>query len=50
MNLVDRRIEMFSDPDPITQRYRTERFAVAGDALSLPGGLALPAADILPRS
>jgi Uma2 family endonuclease len=50
INLVDRKIEMFSDPDPAAQRYRTERAAVAGDTLSLPGGIALPAADILPRS
>lgn len=49
MNLVDRRIEMFSDPDPVTQRYRTERSAGVGDILSLPGGVVLPAVDILPR-
>jgi Uma2 family endonuclease len=50
INLVDRKIEMFSDPDPAAQRYRTERSAVAGDTLSLPGGVLLAAAEILPRS
>ena len=49
VNLVDRRIEVLSDPDPITQRYRKERHAFAGDALSLPGGVLLAASDILPR-
>jgi len=49
MNLVDRKIEMFSDPDPIGQCYRTERSAGVGEILSLPGGVVLPAADILPR-
>ena len=49
INLVDRKIEMFSDPDPVAQRYRAERSAGIGDMLSLPGGVALAAADILPR-
>lgn len=49
LNLVDRKIEMFSDPDPVAQRYRNERQAVIGDTLTLPGGITLPAAAILPR-
>jgi Uma2 family endonuclease len=49
MNLVDRKIEMFSDPDLVAQCYRTERSAGVGDILSLPGGVMLPAADLLPR-
>jgi Uma2 family endonuclease len=49
INLVDRKIEIFSDPDPIAQRYRTERVAAAGDTLSLPGGVLLAASEILPR-
>ena len=49
LNLVDRKIEMFSDPDPVAQRYRTARSAGVGDMLSLPGGVALAATDILPR-
>jgi Uma2 family endonuclease len=49
INLIDRKIEMFSDPDPVAQRYRMERSAAAGDMLVLPGGVVLPAADILPR-
>jgi Uma2 family endonuclease len=47
VNLVDRRIEVLSDPDPIAQRYRKERYAVVGDALLLPGGVSLAVADIL---
>jgi len=47
VNLVDRRIEVFSDPDPTTQRYRQERFAVPGDMLTLPGGTSLAASEVL---
>jgi Uma2 family endonuclease len=47
VNLVDRRIEVLSDPDPIAQRYRKERYAVVGDALLLPGGMSLAVADVL---
>lgn len=50
INLVDRRIEVFNDPDIRTQRYRNELQATAGDTLSLPGGQLIAAADILPRS
>jgi Uma2 family endonuclease len=46
VNLVDRRIEAFSDPDPVQQRYRTERYAVPGDTLALPNGATLPVADV----
>ncbi len=49
MNLVDRKVEIFSDPDPVSQRYRMERSAGAGDMLLLPGGVVLAATDILPR-
>ena len=49
LNLVDRKVEMFSDPDPISQCYRMERSAGVGDMLLLPGGVALAATDILPR-
>jgi Uma2 family endonuclease len=49
MNLVDRKIEMFSDPDPFAQRYRTERSAGVSEMLSLPGGVVLAATDVLPR-
>ena len=50
VNLVDRRVEIFSHPDPTAQRYRTERIVVAGDTLALPTGLTIAATDILPRS
>jgi Uma2 family endonuclease len=47
VNLVDRRIEVFNDPDPTNQRYRQERFAVPGDMLPLPGGVSLAVGDVL---
>jgi len=47
VNLVDRRIEVFSDPDPTIQRYRQERFVVPGDTLTLLGGLRLAVGDVL---
>ncbi len=47
INLVDNRIEVFSDPDPVAQRYRQERSVFRGDTLTLPGGASLAAADIL---
>lgn len=47
VNLADRRIEVFSDPDPVAQRYRQERLAFRGDTLTLPGGASLAAAEIL---
>ena len=49
VNLADRRIEVLSDPDPVSRHYRSERYALAGDTLSLPGGVLLAASDILPR-
>ncbi len=47
INLVDRRIEVFSDPDLVTQRYRQERFVVPGDTLTLPGRVNLAVSDVL---
>jgi Uma2 family endonuclease len=47
VNLVDRRIEVFSDPDPAAQQYRQERSVVPGDTVLLPGGVSLAVADIL---
>lgn len=47
VNLVDRRIEVFSDPDPVAQRYRKERHVVAGDTLLLPGGVNLAVSGVL---
>lgn len=47
INLIDRRIEVFSDPDPVAQCYRQERIVFRGDMLLLPGGVSLAAADIL---
>jgi Uma2 family endonuclease len=46
-NLIDNRIEVFSDPDPVAQRYRQERLVFHGDILTLPGGASLAVADIL---
>jgi Uma2 family endonuclease len=47
INLIDNRIEVFSDPDPVAQRYRQERLVFRGDILTLPGGVSLAVADIL---
>lgn len=47
INLVDNRIEVFSDPDPVAQRYRQERLVFRGDTLTLPGGASLAVVDIL---
>jgi Uma2 family endonuclease len=49
INLVDRRIEVLNNPDPAGQRYQNEFHVEAGDSPSLPGGLVIAAADILPR-
>ncbi|MBM4257019.1 MAG: Uma2 family endonuclease [Deltaproteobacteria bacterium] len=46
VNLVDRRIEVFSGPDLANRRYRQERVAVPGDTLLLPGGVSLAVADV----
>lgn len=47
VNLADRRIEVFSDPDPGAQRYRQERLVFRGDILTLPGGVSLVVTEIL---
>ena len=47
VNLADRRVEVFNDPDPVAQRYRQERLVFHGDILTLPGGVSLAAAEIL---
>jgi Uma2 family endonuclease len=49
VSLPDRRLEVLSDPDPATQLYRQQRYAFAGDMLSLPGGSAIAVTDILPH-
>lgn len=48
VNLIDRQVEVFTDPDPTTQSYRQQYYASVSDALPLPGGSVLPLADILP--
>jgi len=49
VNLPDRRIEVLTDPDPITRSYRQQQYVFAGDSLPLPGGSVMAVADILPR-
>lgn len=48
VNLIDRRIEVFTDPDPKSRNYRQRRHVGVGDILSLPGSGTLAVADILP--
>jgi Putative restriction endonuclease len=38
VNLSDRRVEIRTDPDRKARSYRHQRYASAGDLLSLPGG------------
>jgi Uma2 family endonuclease len=47
VNLVDQRIEVFSDPDRVAQRYRQERLVFPGETLTLPGGASLAVSDVL---
>ena len=47
VNLADRQVEVFSDPDPVAQRYRQERQAFRGDTLTLPGGASFAVTEIL---
>jgi Uma2 family endonuclease len=48
VNLIDRQVEVFTDPDPAAQSYQQQRYALAGDVLSLPGGGVVTVAAILP--
>lgn len=48
VNLIDRRVEVLTDPAPGTQSYQQQRYAFAGDTLPLPGGRVIAVADILP--
>lgn len=49
VNLPDRRIEVLTDPDSVTQSYRQQQYAFTGDSLPLPGGGVIAVADILPH-
>ena len=48
VNLVDRQVEVLSDPDVVRESYRQQRLAFAGDTLLLPGGNSVAVSDILP--
>jgi Uma2 family endonuclease len=48
VNLLDRRIEILTGPDPPVHHYRQQRYAYSGDFLSLPGGYSIAVADVLP--
>jgi Uma2 family endonuclease len=48
VNLIDQRIEIFTDPNPRSRNYQQRRYAGAGDILSLPNGSSIAVADILP--
>ena len=49
VNLGERRIEVFGDPDRATGAYLSSRTVGAGESLSLPTGETLAAAALLPR-
>ena len=48
VNLIDQRIEVFTDPDPRSHNYRQRRDVGAGESLPLPNGNTIAVADILP--
>jgi Uma2 family endonuclease len=48
VNLIDRQVEVFTEPEPTRQRYRQQRLAFAGDVLALPGGGTIKVSDFLP--
>ena len=48
VNLIDRRVEILTDPDRKARSYRQQRYASVGDKLSLPGGATIAINDILP--
>ncbi len=49
VNLVDRQVEVFCDPEPASQQYTKTRMVRTGGTVTLPNGPALAVADILPR-
>lgn len=49
VNLVDRQVEVFRDPEPARQQYTQTRMVLAGDTVTVPNGPSLAVADILPR-
>jgi Uma2 family endonuclease len=48
VNLIDRRVEVLTAPNPAAGRYGQEKLASEGERLSLPGGQAVAVPDILP--
>jgi Uma2 family endonuclease len=48
VNLVDRQVEILTDPDRKARSYRQQRYASVGEMLSLPGGATIAVDDILP--
>jgi Uma2 family endonuclease len=48
VNLIDRQVEVLTDPDPGKKSYRQQRHALAGDSLPLPSGAMVLVSDILP--
>jgi Uma2 family endonuclease len=48
VNLIDRQVEVLTDPNPAAQYYQQQRNASTSDVLPLPGGSTIVVADILP--
>ncbi len=48
VNLIDRRVEVLTAPNPAAGRYDRETLASEGEQLSLPGGQTVTGSDILP--
>jgi Uma2 family endonuclease len=48
VNLIDRQVEVFADPEPTRPRYRQQRLAFGSDILTLPRGSTIEVSDFLP--
>lgn len=48
VNLVDREVEVLTDPDHASRNYRQRRIVRPGEELTLPGGSKISISDILP--
>ncbi len=48
VNLVDRQVEVLTDPDSASRNYKQKRIVKPDETLTLPGGSSIAVSDILP--
>lgn len=48
VNLVDRQVEILTDPDSASRNYKQKRIVRPKEVLTLPGGSSILTPDILP--